>query len=420
MYKVQTSRHNPNTFQPNYLVPAVCVQCAVCVPAFVKETDLHGLFYFLDNTLNQCLTDLNLKKFKFDCNYSSLVNVDFKSRVNSWIRYAISRNVKEVHLSLWDVGVVGQGWFTFKDELFFNTSCITRMSMCVCRFNPPNGAISWERLECLRLFCVILDEDIIEKILSGSPCLESLVLIGCYGYRRMDVTSKSVKKLVFDGHYPDEKYSCIKSYEEDYIDCGLECEVTLQELKTAVWDCGMDKSPGPDGFTFGFYRHFWSTIEEDVFGAVKHFCTHGDIPKGCNSSFVALISKVPDANLVNDFRPISLIRSIYKVIAKILANRLVGVLGIIVNEVQSAFIEGRQILDGPFILNEVMQWCKIKKKQSLVFKVDFEKAYDSVRWDFLDDVLKKFGFGNKWCNWIQECLRSSRVSILVNSSPTEE
>ncbi|GKC34088.1 RNA-directed DNA polymerase, eukaryota, reverse transcriptase zinc-binding domain protein [Tanacetum coccineum] len=70
---------------------------------------------------------------------------------------------------------------------------------------------------------------------------------------------------------------------------------------------------------------------------------------------------------------------------------LVSVLGDIVNEVQSSFIADRQILDGLFILNEVMQWCKIKKKQSLVFKVDFEKAYDSVRWDFLDDILKNFG-----------------------------
>ncbi|GKE24074.1 RNA-directed DNA polymerase, eukaryota, reverse transcriptase zinc-binding domain protein, partial [Tanacetum coccineum] len=106
--------------------------------------------------------------------------------------------------------------------------------------------------------------------------------------------------------------------------------------------------------------------------------------------------------------------------AKILANRLVGVLGDIVNEVQSAFISERQILDGPFILNEVIQWCKTKKKQSLIFKVDFEKAYDSVRWDFLDGVLRKFGFGNKWCEWIQSCLKSSRGSILINESPTEE
>ncbi|GJR53414.1 RNA-directed DNA polymerase, eukaryota, partial [Tanacetum coccineum] len=200
----------------------------------------------------------------------------------------------------------------------------------------------------------------------------------------------------------------------------LECAVLKEELKKAVWDCGSDKSPGPDGFSFGFYRHFWSCLENDVFATVNYFFTVGDILKGCNSCFIALIPKVHDATLVKDFRPISLIGSIYKIIAKILANRLVGVLGDIVNEVQSAFISDRQILDGPFILNEVIQWCNSKKKQSLIFKVDFEKAYDSVCWDFLDDVLKKFGFGNKWCAWIQSCLRSSRGSIIINGSPTDE
>nr|GEU67615.1 RNA-directed DNA polymerase, eukaryota, reverse transcriptase zinc-binding domain protein [Tanacetum cinerariifolium] len=192
------------------------------------------------------------------------------------------------------------------------------------------------------------------------------------------------------------------------------------ELKRAVWECGTDKSPGPDGFSFGFYRQFWKSIENDVFAAVSHFFTFGDIPNGCNSCFIALFPKVPDANLVKDFRPISFIGSMHKIIAKILANRLVGVLGDIVNEVQSAFITERQIFDGHFILNEVIQWFKLKKKQSLIFKVDFDKAYDSFQWDFLDDVLKNFGFGNKWCAWIQSCLRSSRGSIIINSSPTEE
>ncbi|GJZ23857.1 hypothetical protein Tco_0561316 [Tanacetum coccineum] len=116
----------------------------------------------------------------------------------------------------------------------------------------------------------------------------------------------------------------------------LEREVSKQEIKTAVWGCGTDKSPGPDGFSFGFYRHFWPVIEHDVYMAVNHFFIHGEIPPGCNSSFIALIPKVPDANLVKDFRPISLIGSIYKIIAKILSNRLVNVLGDIVNEVQSA------------------------------------------------------------------------------------
>nr|GFA85841.1 RNA-directed DNA polymerase, eukaryota, reverse transcriptase zinc-binding domain protein [Tanacetum cinerariifolium] len=97
-------------------------------------------------------------------------------------------------------------------------------------------------------------------------------------------------------------------------------------------DCGIDKSPGPDGFTFGFYHRFWNLIENDVYDVVKYFFTYEVISKGCNSSFIALIPKIPDANTVKDFRPISLIGSLYKIVAKILANRLVGVLGDIVNE----------------------------------------------------------------------------------------
>nr|GEW50769.1 RNA-directed DNA polymerase, eukaryota [Tanacetum cinerariifolium] len=125
--------------------------------------------------------------------------------------------------------------------------------------------------------------------------------------------------------------------------------------KKAVWDCDTEKSSGPDGFTFGFYRRFWKIIKSDVFEAVKQFFTLGKLPKGCNSCFIALILKIPDANLVKDFREISLIGSLYKIIAKILANHLVGVLGDIVHEVQYAFIGDRQILDGPFILNEKLQ-----------------------------------------------------------------
>nr|GEW19152.1 RNA-directed DNA polymerase, eukaryota, reverse transcriptase zinc-binding domain protein [Tanacetum cinerariifolium] len=82
----------------------------------------------------------------------------------------------------------------------------------------------------------------------------------------------------------------------------------------------------------------------------------------------------------------------------------------LVNEIQSAFVVDKQLLNGSFILNELVQWCKKKKKQSLVFKVDFKKAYDSARWDHLDEIRRTFGFGEKWCMWIQSCLRSSRGS----------
>ncbi|GKA94146.1 RNA-directed DNA polymerase, eukaryota, partial [Tanacetum coccineum] len=200
----------------------------------------------------------------------------------------------------------------------------------------------------------------------------------------------------------------------------LEEEVTDVEIKKAVWDCGRNKSPGPDGFTFEFIRKFWEVIGGDVCRAVKCFFRSGSFPKGCNPSFIALIPKVNDAKFVKDFRPISLIGCQYKIVGKILANRLSSVIGSLVSKEQSAFIRGRQILDGPMILSEVIDWCNQKKRKAMIFKVDFEKAYDSVRWDFLDMILYRFGFGDTWRGWIKGCLVSSSASILVNGSPTQE
>nr|GEV05413.1 RNA-directed DNA polymerase, eukaryota [Tanacetum cinerariifolium] len=107
----------------------------------------------------------------------------------------------------------------------------------------------------------------------------------------------------------------------------MECNITREEIKRAVWDCGTDKSPRPDGFTFGFYRRFWCVIENDVVESVNVFFQDTTFPKGGNASFIALIPKSNNANMVKDFRPITLIGSLYKIIAKILAKRLVFVLG---------------------------------------------------------------------------------------------
>ncbi|GKA86553.1 RNA-directed DNA polymerase, eukaryota [Tanacetum coccineum] len=176
----------------------------------------------------------------------------------------------------------------------------------------------------------------------------------------------------------------------------LERGVSHDEIRSAVWDCGDNKSPGPDGFTFEFFKKYWRFIGPD-------FC-----------------EAVMDAKFVNDYRPISLIGSVYKVVTKILANRLATVIAGLVSDTQSAFVADRQILDGPFILNEVLDWCKRKNKQAMFFKVDFAKDYDSVRWDFLIDVLEAFGFGSTWCNWIRGTFCYAKASILVNGSPSDE
>ncbi|GJX34045.1 putative RNA-directed DNA polymerase, eukaryota, reverse transcriptase zinc-binding domain protein, partial [Tanacetum coccineum] len=200
----------------------------------------------------------------------------------------------------------------------------------------------------------------------------------------------------------------------------LEKEVTMEEIKFAVWNCGNDKAPGPDGFTFGFIKRYWEIFSHDIMEFVIKFFDSKKMPLGSNSSFITLIPKVSNLIHVKDYRLISLINIHYKIIAKILANRLAKVVDKIISQDQSAFISGRQILDGPLMLSEMIDWYKKRKKKMLIFKVDFEKAFDSVSWNYLDFMLHKLGFGLTWRAWIKACLDSSRTSILVNGSPTSE
>ncbi|GJX07756.1 RNA-directed DNA polymerase, eukaryota [Tanacetum coccineum] len=196
----------------------------------------------------------------------------------------------------------------------------------------------------------------------------------------------------------------------------LERSISRDEIRVAVWNYGDNKSPGPDGYTFEFFKKYWGLIGPDFCEAVEYFFTNGTFSKGCNSSLIAFIPKVIDAKLVTDFRPISLIGCIYKVVTKIMANRLTMVISDIVSNTQSAFITERQILDGPFIINEILNWCKRKCKKAMLFKVNFAKAYDSVRWDYLNDVLVAFGFGSKWCQWIRGDPLAPLLFILMMES----
>lgn len=145
-----------------------------------------------------------------------------------------------------------------------------------------------------------------------------------------------------------------------------------------------------------------------------------EISRGCNAAFVTIIPKVADLIGLGDSRPISHIGCYYKIIAKMLSERFKRVVGNVVGEVQNAFIKGRYILDGVLIANETMDFLKKKKEKGLIFKVNFEKAYDSINWRFLLGIMRRMGFGNKWIKWVDTCVRSSSISILVNRSPLEE
>ncbi|GJY88753.1 putative RNA-directed DNA polymerase [Tanacetum coccineum] len=167
---------------------------------------------------------------------------------------------------------------------------------------------------------------------------------------------------------------------------SLESAISTEEVRKAVWSCSGSKAPGPDG---------------------------------SNASFISLVPKVQDPIEMCDYPPISLIGCAYKVIAKKLATRLSKVMSKIISPNQTAFISGRKILDGVLIANEIVSYAK-KVCMKLLFKVDFEKAFDCINWRFLLDIMMPIGFGKKWCKWIHGCLSSASISVLVNGPPNNE
>ncbi|RVW93493.1 Transposon TX1 uncharacterized 149 kDa protein [Vitis vinifera] len=177
-----------------------------------------------------------------------------------------------------------------------------------------------------------------------------------------------------------------------------------------------DKAPGPDGFTIAVFQDCWDVIKEDLVRVFAEFHNSGIINQNTNASFIVLLPKKSQSKKISDFRPISLITCLYKIIAKVLSGRLRGVLQETIHSTQGAFVQGRQILDAVLIANEIVDEKKRSGEEGVVFKIDFEKAYDHVKWDFLDHVLKKKGFSPRWRSWMRGCLSSVSYAILVNGN----
>jgi hypothetical protein len=201
----------------------------------------------------------------------------------------------------------------------------------------------------------------------------------------------------------------------------LDTEFTEEEVWAAVKDTPGDRSPGPDGFTGIFLRACWQTIKGDimaVFKAVYLGRTHGFAK--LNKALITLLPKKQDASTVQDYRPISLVHCIVKLIAKVMSLRLAPVLPTLVSPNQSAFIKGRAIHDNFMLVQQMAKSFHNANTPTVLLKLDIARAFDTVSWPFIVELLQHLGFGHIWINIVCLLLSTASTRILINSVPGDE
>lgn len=198
---------------------------------------------------------------------------------------------------------------------------------------------------------------------------------------------------------------------------GINCSITRDEVKTSLFDMAPYKAPGPDGLPAGFYQKTWDIVGDSICSLVTNYFETGVLPNGLNDTLISLIPKVTHPESVTQFRPISLCNVSYKIITKVMVNRMKPVLEKLVSHEQSSFVPGRQIVDNIVVYQEVLHSFRTTttQKKYMIIKVDLEKAYDRLDCSFIRDTLQVAGFDANWDRNVMGCVETSRLALLWNN-----
>ncbi|CAL1377121.1 unnamed protein product [Linum trigynum] len=238
------------------------------------------------------------------------------------------------------------------------------------------------------------------------------------------VEGQEALKEAFVGHFnsvfiedlPERPFPAqYGNYNVSEEDCELLTRpFTEEEVWNIVRRCTGDKAPGPDGYSFAFFKKQWGVIKEDVLKAFNNFHYNGRIPRCIAHSFFCLIPKKEAVEEIRDFRPISLRSSVNKLLSKTITERHRSVVMKAVSGNQFGGLKGRQIHEASLIANELIDSRRKSGKPGLVFKLDIEKAFDNVNWNCLFKILDSFCFPQRAKLWIKGLVTSPVLSVLVN------
>ena len=187
-----------------------------------------------------------------------------------------------------------------------------------------------------------------------------------------------------------------------------------EEIDAALMGMKVDTAPGPDGWPVAMFKRFWPTLREPIFEICNGFMRGQVDISRLNFGVLSLIPKVQGADNIRQYRPIALINVPFKICAKACATRLGPIAHRTIQRNQSAFIRGRNILEGPLALQEIVHELKRTKEPAVLLKLDFEKAYDRVNWDFLRQVLLGRGFSAVWVHRVLQLVSGGQTAVSVN------
>uniref|UniRef100_A0A803PJ09 Reverse transcriptase domain-containing protein n=1 Tax=Cannabis sativa TaxID=3483 RepID=A0A803PJ09_CANSA len=211
-----------------------------------------------------------------------------------------------------------------------------------------------------------------------------------------------------------EVIDCVRNSTPDGAHSKFRQTVTEEEVKKTVFQMHPDKSLGPDGMTPAFYQKCWSIVGNDVVKVVKKFFDTREFEEGCGDAHIVLIPKKKNPEDMTQLRPIALCNVVYKIITKVLVNRMKPFMDLIVSDTQSAFIPGRLISDNVLISFEVLHYLKRKRKGKegfMALKLEMSKAYDRIEWKFLEEILHKIGFDTWWIRLLMKCVTLARYIV---------
>ena len=222
-------------------------------------------------------------------------------------------------------------------------------------------------------------------------------------------------------HAISEVTSQVDSVVSEDMNDSLLATFTEDEIRQALFQMSPSKAPGPDGMTVLFFQKYWHIVGPDVIAVVLDFLNTGRMLSSTNFTNIVLIPKVKSPANMTQFRPISLCNVLYKIVAKVLVNRMKAILPCVISDSQSAFVSGRMITDNVIISFEVLHYLKNLhggRNYQMAAKLDMSKAYDRVEWDYLKAMLLQLGFHQKWVGLIMECVMSPTFSVMMNGDPT--